>query len=141
MERDVKFEKGEKKMKKRRKVTTKDMELLPDPVWIVEDSGIKPSRFFLRWWQRVAERRFSDKERWLDAAWELGYIAEIYDAETGKTYIEPVGFDYNPALARASLGIPDNMPLVSQSEAGNFEGYQQLWDRLLSEEKEAKDGE
>ena len=118
------------------KVRPKDLELEPDPVWVVEDNMIKPSPFFLKWWQRVAEQHFGQKGRWLDIAIELDYVGPVYDPEAEKTYLEPLGFDYDPALARSSLGIPNNMPLVTQ--AGNLEAYQQLWDWLLKEEKDGE---
>ncbi len=127
-------------MAKKKKVTAKDLELAPDPVWIIDDSYCGPAPFFLERWQECAKRRFGNKERWRDVACELGYVARIRDPESGETYMEPIGFDYDPALYRASLGIPQDMPLLSQGEVGNPEGYRQLWDWLL-EEKEAMDGE
>ncbi len=131
----------EGKMTKRNEPTMKDFELLPDPVWIVDNSHIEPAPFFLKWWQKAAERRFGAKERWPDIAYELGYVAKVHDPESGKVYMEPVAFGYDAALYRTSLGIPHDMPLVSESEAGNLKAYRRLWDWLLLEEKEAMSGQ
>ena len=115
----------------KRKIKAKDLELLPDPVWKKEDGMIMPTQFFLVWWQEVAEQRFGDRERWLDAASELGYVAKLYDTEKCKFYYEAVGFGFDPSEHRASLGIPDNMPIVSRD--GSPDTYQRLWDYLLKE--------
>ncbi|MFC1964818.1 hypothetical protein ACFLWG_02295 [Chloroflexota bacterium] len=122
---------------RKRKKTYKDFEFLPDPVWTEVDGVIKPTPFFLSWWQDVAERRFGDRERWLDAAIELGYIIKFYDKEIGTSCYDLMGFDYNPALYRASLNISEDMPLVSQNDRCS-EDYQRLWQRLLSPEKEVR---
>ena len=112
-------------MRNRRKLTRKDFEPEPSPVWIEEDGVLKPSPFFLRWWQQVAQRRFGDKERWLEVAQNLGYVWWNGD---------PIGFDYDPLVTRASLGIPKCMPLVSETQ--NTDCYQRLRSWLLSERSE-----
>ena len=91
---------------KKKKTKPRDFQLLPDPVWKEEDGMIMPTPFFLVWWQKIAERKYGDKERWLDAASELGYIAKLYDSEASKYYHEAVGFGYEPSEYRVSLGIP-----------------------------------
>lgn len=112
-------------MRSRRKLTRKDFEFEPSPVWIEENNVVMPGPFFLRWWQQVAQQRFGDKQRWLEVAQDLGYVWMNGD---------PIGFDYNPVTARASLGIHEGMPLVSTTE--NTDSYKQLMSWLLSERRE-----
>ena len=119
----------------KKRLTRRDFELLPDPVWVEEDGALEPSPFFRRWWQQYAERRWGDKAKILEAALDLGYIARFYDPNTGKHHYDPVGFDYDPIQYRESLGIPTDMPLVST--AGSPDAYQRLWNNLL---KEVTDG-
>ena len=108
----------------------KDFELLPDPVWIEEDGVLQPTPFFRNWWEQFAKRRFGDKGRIIDAARGLGYIGICYyDSTTDRAEEGPIGFSYDPALYRESLGLPSNMPLVSNN--GNPNAYQHLWDYLL----------
>jgi len=111
-------------MKNGHKLTHKDFELEPSAVWVEENNMLKPSPFFIRWWQQVAQQRFGDKERWLEVAQNLGYVWWNGD---------PIGFDYDPLTVRASLGIPEGMPLVSETE--NAESYQRLRSWLLSERR------
>lgn len=118
-------------MVRKKKLRRKDLELLPDPVWIVENGRLKPTPFFLGWWQAVAERRFGDKGRWLEAATNLGYAAKVNNPRTGRDYYEAVGFNYDPKEYRDSLGIQEDMPLILQK--GSPESYQRLWDHLLKE--------
>lgn len=112
-------------MRRRRKLTRKDFEPEPSAVWTEENNVVMPTPFFLRWWQRVAQRRFSNKERWLEVAQELGYVARNGEA---------IGFDYDPLVARASLGIPEHMPLMREAE--NSDSYKGLMTWLLSERRE-----
>jgi len=112
-------------MKNGHKLTRKDFELEPSPVWVEENNVLKPSPFFNRWWQQVAQQRFGDKERWLEVAQNLGYVWWNGD---------PIGFGYDPIMARVSLGIPEGMPLVNQTQ--NSESYQQLRSWLLTERRE-----
>lgn len=108
-------------------------ELEQDPVWVIEHGTIMPSSFFRKWWEDVSEHRYGDRDRWIDAAIDLGYVQREVDHHTGKFYLIPVGFEYDPSLLRASLGISNDMPLVSRQE-GNHLGYTQLWDWLLTED-------
>ena len=110
-------------MVRKKKLTRKDFELLPDPVWIEQDGCLQPTPFFKGWWQKVAEKWFGDKGRIADAAIELGYLTRSGDA---------TGFGYDPELYRESLGLPVGMPLISND--GNSDAYKQIWDTLLREE-------
>jgi len=116
------------------KQNAKNWELEQDPVWVIEHNTIMPSPFFRKWWEDAAERQYSDRDRWIDAAIQLGYIYKETNRRTGKVYMIPVGFEYDPALLRTSLGIPDGMPIVSRQD-GNHKGYVQLWDWLLTEDE------
>ncbi len=103
--------------------------------------GIEPSPFFLDWWQNVAEQRFRDRERWLDAAIQLGYVWRFREPNTGQIQHDPIGFDYDPVLYRNSLNIDENMPLVRRDDSRQ-DGYQQLWKSLISGDKgETSNGE
>lgn len=112
-------------MKKGLKLRHKDFELEPSAVWVEENNMLKPSPFFIRWWQQVAQQRFGDKERWLEVAQNLGYVWWNGD---------PIGFDYDPLMARTSLGIPEGMPLMSETE--NTNSYKELMSWLLSERRD-----
>ena len=114
--------------------TRKDFEPLPDPVWVTTEMGIEPSPFFKNWWQNVAEQRFRDRERWLDAAIQLGYVWRYREPNTGQIHHDLIGFDYDPVLYRNSLNIPEDMPLVRQDNSRQ-DGYQQLWKSFLSRDK------
>lgn len=120
-------------MPRKHKVTKKDLQLLPDPVWVAEDNRLKPTPFFLCWWQLVAERRFGDKGRWLDAAVELGYVIKTHDPKSGGDCYDAAGFEYDPNQYRESLGITPDMPIMSQD--GSPESYRRLWDHLLKAEQ------
>jgi hypothetical protein len=119
---------------RKKKVTMKDMQLEPDPVWVEEEDGVlMPTPFFKDWWERVAERRFGDRRRIIDAAIELGYIGRFRDPETGRTYLDPMGFDYDPIQYRQSLGLPVNDPIVHIGD--DTQSYTTLWDKLLEEQE------
>jgi len=122
-------------MAKKRKLTSKDFQLLPSSVWLHKGGKVVLSPFFLQWWEDYAERRFGDKEKVLEAGIELGYIAKMYDPISGGYNYDPIGFDYDPALYRKSLNIQDDMPIVSGDDKRHNE-YQQLWKILLSEDRE-----
>ena len=121
----------------KRRLTKKDFELLPTPVWVTTEMGIEPSPFFKNWWQNVAEQKFGNRERWLDTAVQLGYVAKFHEPQTGQLCHDPIGFDYDPVLYRTSLNVPEDMPLVRQDDSRQ-DGYQQLWKSLMSEKKEIK---
>jgi hypothetical protein len=113
--------------------TVQSWELEEDPVWIREGNVLKPSAFFLKWWRRVAEHRFGDRTRWLDAARELGYVWKWRNRTTGKVSYEAIGFDYDPAMARFSLGLSKDMPVIFGTDAKDGD-YRRLWAMLLREE-------
>jgi len=127
----IQWQKGRLKMVIKKKLRRKDLELLPDPIWIVENGCMKPTPFFLGWWQAVAERQFRDKGQWMDAAVDLGYVIKIYNPKTGRDHYESVGFNYDSKLYRESLVISTDMPLVL--EEGAPDAYKRLWDFLLRE--------
>lgn len=112
------------RMLSKRRLNPRDFEPEPSPVWLEDGGTLKPTEFFLRWWQQVAEKRFGDKELCFEAAQSLGYVWHNGD---------PIRFDYNRTLARASLGLPEEMPLVNETD--NPESYQRLRARLLSERR------
>jgi len=120
-----------------RKLRKKDAELQPDPVWIIQNGVLRPTPFFQDWFEQVAERSFGDKQRWWEAAMKLGYVCEWTDSY-GRPQFELLRFDYDPGLYRISLGMPDDIPLISENH-GNREAYERMWEQLF-EEKEAKDG-
>ena len=122
--------------KKKRKLTRKDFTPKPDPVWHQNGNVIELHPFFLSWWQKFAEHKFGDKDRVLDAAVELGYMWKHRDQNTGEICYDPIGFDYNPVFCRNSLGISQDMPLIS-SDDRKRDQYNRLWQRLLIE-KEVK---
>jgi hypothetical protein len=97
---------------KKRTLTLKDMDLEPDPVWTQEGNRLIPRPFFFKWWQEYAKRKYGDDGHWLDAAFDLGYVAKYTDPANGHTYFELAGFDYDPTLARVTLGITDQEPVV-----------------------------
>lgn len=111
--------------------------LEPDPVWIIEDGAQRPAPFFLQWWQAVAERQYGDRERWPEAAHKLGYLVSWTDKH-GQNHTDLEGFEYDPVLYRASLGLPQELPLISEI-SGNRDRYDRMWDWLLGEE-ETRDG-
>jgi hypothetical protein len=93
-----------------RKVSKKDASLEPDPVWMIQNGVLRPTPFFQDWFERVAETRFGDKQRWWEAAMELGYVCEWTDSY-GHLQVELLRFDYDHDLHRESLGLlgHDNM--------------------------------
>lgn len=123
------------KMIKPHKVTNKDIQLLPDPVWVEEDNCLKPTPFFLGWWQAVAERRFGDNSRWLDAAVELGYVYPKVSPDPYGISLAPRRFEHDPALMRESLGLPTNTILVKAIPTTGPD-WRMMWDRLLEVENE-----
>ena len=66
------------------KQNAKNWELEQDPVWVIEHNTIMPSPFFRKWWEDAAERQYSDRDRWIDAAIQLGYIYKETNRRTGK---------------------------------------------------------
>lgn len=120
---------------KKRKHTTSDWEPEQDPVWILEENMLKPSPFFLQWWQRTAELKYGTRDRWLDIAVELGYVTRLIDSASDQIYYEPIGFDYDPELVRNTLGIPEEMPITYYKKS-NREGYLHMWNALFSDEEE-----
>ena len=119
-------------MKKR-----KHYELTTTPVWRKTETGLELTSFFRDWWEQVSIQRYGDKEHCLEVAAELGYLWQHPNPNGGNFEYEPVGFDYDPAQYRISMNISEGMPLVRQDECRHAE-YQQLWKRLLSENKEVK---
>ena len=101
------------------------------PVWIWEDGVPRPAPFFLKWWQDASILKHGDVARWLDLAAELGYVIKEIDPNTKEINYVPEGFDYNPTLYRESLGIPDNMPIISAYR--DTKHFEPLWDCLLKE--------
>ena len=101
------------------------------PVWIWEDGVPRPAPFFLKWWQDASILKCGDVARWLDLAAELGYVIKEIDPNTKEINYVPEGFDYNPTLYRESLGIPDNMPIISAYR--DTKHFEPLWDCLLKE--------
>lgn len=122
----------------KRQVREKDMVLEPDPVWIMEGNEVRPTPFFLQWWQAVAECQYGDRERWPEAAHKLGYLVTWTD-DHGQNQTDLARFQYDAVLYRDSLGLPQGLPLVSEI-SGNHDRYDRLWHWLL-EESEAGDGQ
>ena len=114
-----------------RKNQTDTWQLEQGPVWMWEDGTPIPAPFFLKWWQDASILKYGDVSRWLDIAAELGYVVKEIDPNTKEINYVPEGFDYDPTRYRESLGIADNMPIISaHRDAKHFEP---LWDRLLKE--------
>ena len=107
-----------------KKLTRADFQPEPSPVWRTRNDAIEPHAFFLRWWQSLAKEQFGDEERWFETAVRLSYVTP-----NG----EPIGFDYNPLLYRASLGLPPDYPLINPD--GHEPRYDAMWDRLMKEER------
>lgn len=125
-------------MVKKRKRTTSNWEPEQDPVWILEEDILKPSLFFLRWWQRTAELKYDTRDRWLDIAVELGYVIRLIDSASDQIYYEPIGFDYDPELVRNTLRIPEEMPII-YCKKSNRESYLHMWNALFSDEEEGSE--
>ena len=109
-----------------------EWELDPDPVWDEHQGHIVPKPFFLRWWKAIAEKRYGSGDYWLEAAHELRYVLKVADSRSGRVYYEPYGFDYDYTLARESLGLADNSPLIFKSSSADAMLYDRLWDWLLN---------
>lgn len=121
---------------RRRKLSKKDFELRNDPIWVSDVLTLRPKKFFLTWWQRVAEKKWNDARRWFDAAVELGYIAEVLDPHTGETTFDLINFEFDRDKYRDSLKIPRDLPVVKCNAVNNNDIYQRLWDQLLTERGE-----
>lgn len=104
------------------------------PVWYTRGNEIIPSPLCLKWWQNLAEKRYGDTQRWLEIAYQLGYVTESINPESGNITYEPYGFEYDGALMRKSLDLSKNGPLVFREISVNSQPYHQLWDKLLKEE-------
>ena len=118
-------------MRIKRKLTRQDFTAMPSPVWLQNESGFESRTFFLKWWQDVSMLRFGDKEHCFEVALELGYVWQHLEPNSEETQYSLVGFDYNPSVYRKSLGIPDDMPIISFG--GDVKCFQPLWNRLLKE--------
>ena len=82
----------------------------------------------------MAERKYGDKEMWLEIAYELGYVTKSVNPKSGNVVYESYGFEYDGAHIRKSLGLPENSPLVFREITMNNRLYHQLWDKLLKKE-------
>ena len=123
----------------KRKLTRRDFTPDPTPVWVKSNGTIAPSPFFLNWWKQVSKQIFGDEEHVIEAAVDLGYLWRYRDPNNGQLQHDPIGFDYDPLLYRASMNIPQDMPLVHQDDSKHDE-YQRLWKLLLSEYKGERTG-
>jgi len=104
------------------------------PIWHIQEDEITPSPICLKWWQSLAEKKYRDRQMWLEIAYELGYITKLVNLKSGNIVYEPYGFEYDGALIRKSLGLSENSPLVFRETSVNSQMYSRLWDRLLKEE-------
>jgi len=86
------------------RLTPEDLEFAPDYIWYDDGHKLVPRLPYLEWWQQVAEERYGDEARWLDAALEMGYVVTLRDPSTGQTWMEPALSDYDAGLALKSLG-------------------------------------
>jgi hypothetical protein len=109
-------------------------ELEYSPIWHVQENKVIPSPLCLRWWQSLAEKKYRDRQRWLEVAHQLGYITKSTNLESGNITYEPYGFEYDGSLIRKSLGLPKNGPLVFSEMSIDNQPYHQLWNKLLREE-------
>jgi len=109
-------------------------ELEYSPIWHVQENEIIPSPLYLKWWQSLAEKRYRDKQRWLEIAYELDYVTKSVNLKSGNITCEPYGFEYDGALIRKSLGLSKNSPLIFREITMNNRLYHQLWDKLLKKE-------
>jgi len=103
-------------------------------IWHLRGNKIMPSSLCLKWWQNLAEKKYGDKQWWLEIAYQLGYVTKSTNPESGNITYEPYGFEYDSALIRKSLGLPQNGPLVFREITANSQLYCQLWDKLLRKE-------
>ena len=108
-------------------------ELEYSSIWHTQENEIMPSPLCLKWWQSLAEKKYEDKVRWLEIAYQLGYVSKSINPESGNIAYEPYGFEYDGALIRKSLGLTENGPLIFKEISANTEPYHRLWDRLLKE--------
>lgn len=113
-------------------LTRKDFEPLQDPVWLTNlwhdnHVALQPTPFFYDWWCRVAELKFGNRNRWLDAAIDLGYVVRY--ADNSETLVDFVRFDYDAKLLRESLELQYERPLVIKEN----KGVKKLWHHLLGE--------
>jgi hypothetical protein len=97
---------------KKKTLTRKDMDLEPDPVWIQDGTSLVPTPFFSKWWKEYAKNKYGNESRWLDAALELGYVAKYADSDSGQIYLDSSGLGYDASLARVTLSIPPQEPVV-----------------------------
>ena len=104
-----------------RKKECSKWELESDSVWVTIDTIIKPSDYFLKWWQDLSIRRFGDNKHWLEIAFELGYVSKNIDTKSGEVTFDPIGFDYDIRLVRKTLGISVDMPIIRYTETGQDE--------------------
>jgi hypothetical protein len=116
-----------------RKKECSKWELESGPVWVTIDNIIKPSDYFLKWWQDISIQRYGDDSHWLDIAAELGYLSKETNPKSGNAIYEPIGFDYNPELVRNTLGIPADLPIIRYRENGQSQ-YRRMLDMLFSTE-------
>jgi len=121
--------------KVKRKLTKQNFTPRPTPVWRKNELGLEPSAFFLKWWQDVSMQRFGDKEHCFDIAVELGYLWQHREPNSGEIQYDLVCFDYDPSVYRKSLGIRDDMPIISFG--GDTKRLQPLWNLLLKENDDA----
>lgn len=103
-------------------------------IWHTRGNEVIPSPLCLKWWQNLAEKRYGDKQRWLEIAHQLDYVTKSINPESGNITYEPYGFEYDGALMRKSLDLSKNGPLVFREISVNSQPYHQLWDKLLKEE-------
>ena len=80
-------------------------------------------------------QRFGDREHCLEVAVELGYLWQYREPNSEQVQYDPVGFDYDPSVYRKSLGILDDMPIISFG--GDTKRLQPLWNLLLKENDDA----
>jgi len=109
-------------------------ELEHSPIWHIRGDEIIPNPLCLKWWQSLAEKKYGDRQRWLEIAHQLDYITKSTNLESGNIVYEPYGFEYDGFLIRKSLGLSQNGPLVFREISMNSNLYHQLWDKLLKEE-------
>lgn len=79
--------------------------------------------------------RFGDKEHCLEVAAELGYLWRHCESNSKQVQYDPVGFDYDPSIYRKTLGISNDMPIISSG--GDAKRLQPLWNLLLKENDDA----
>ena len=105
----------------------------PTPIWVTEGGIIKPTYYFLRWWQDISKRKYGTPDRWLDVAVELGYVRKDHNPISGHLFYEPEGFDYDPVLVRNTLGISEAMPIIRYCETGQ-DAYHHMLNKLVNDD-------